>query len=289
MRKEQMITRANKLNLMLEERGIPFRIAYSSFPITEEYQKEGYSFQSKTYNMTPILYFSEEWWGLSDPDLVDRMEQIFKEYAKKVDLEEYLSKEYMLSHVRPVLSSAGNIPVFEEEEILYIQYLDMTVVFELVLTDDGEETSAMKIKKWNMDHASEKISMAELITAAQEYLDQNYEVVSMDDILSGYGDTEKTTGTDNMFSYIVTTKNHIKGASAILSSAALKKVTEVMGTEKVFLIPTSIHEMMIVPSAGMDVEYLKKMIKVGNQTVVSPENRLTDSIYLLQDGEIHLI
>lgn len=113
MRKEQMITRAKKINLILKERKLPFWIEYSSFQITKEYQKEGYSFQSKIYNMAPILYFNEEWWALSDSDLADYMEQIFKETAKKIDIQKYQSKEYILSHVRPVLSSACNIPVFQ--------------------------------------------------------------------------------------------------------------------------------------------------------------------------------
>lgn len=289
MRKEQMIIRAKKINLILEERKLPFWIEYSSFQITKEYQKEGYSFQSKIYNMAPILYFNEEWWALSDSDLADYMEQIFKETAKKIDIQKYQSKEYILSHVRPVLSSACNIPVFQKEKILYVQYLDMAVVFDLVLTENGEETSAMKIKKWNMDHASEKLTMEELLVAAQEYLNQNYEIQSVYDILSEYDNEGETTNIDDVFSYVITTKNHIKGASAILSPIALKEVTEVMGTEKVFLMPTSIHEMMMVPSKGMNVDRLKEMIKVGNQTVVSPESRLTDSIYLLENGVIRLM
>lgn len=51
-----------------------------------------------------------------------------------------------------------------------MHYLDMALVFELILEEDEEGTAAIKIKRWNLQNATGEISMEDLLLAAQQYI-----------------------------------------------------------------------------------------------------------------------
>lgn len=283
--KTKMVKRAEKLNQIFQERNCSFQIIYESEIIINRGRRDAYSFRSEIYNVTPIMYFNEEWWVFSDEELADYMEKIFAEHAKKVNAREYLSREYILSHVRPVLLSADNIPILEEKDIVYMHYLDMVLSFELILEEDEEGTAAIKIKRWNLKNTIKEISMEELLLAAQRYILKNYEIQEIDDVLEE-GGYDKEDYADKPPIYVVTTKNHVKGAAAILSPEVLDQLTEKLGTETILFLPASIHEMMAVAAEDLDIDHAKNMVRVANRTIVEPENRLTDSVYILENGMI---
>lgn len=283
--KNKMVKRAERLNRIFQERNCPFQIGYESEPIINKGRRDAYLFQSEIYNLTPTMYFNEEWWVFNDVELADYMEKIFLEHAKKIDTHKYLSREYILSHVRPVFSDADNIPILEEKDIVYMHYLDMALFFELILEEDEEGTASIKIKRWNLKNTIKEISMEELLLAAQRYILKNYEIQEIDDALEE-GGYDKEDYADKPPIYVVTTKNHVKGAAAILSSEVLNQLTEKMGTETIIFLPASIHEMMAVAAEDLDVDHAKTMVRVANRTIVEPENRLTDSVYILENGMI---
>ena len=283
--KNKMVKRAERLNRIFQERNCPFQIGYESEPIINKGRRDAYLFQSETYNLTPTMYFNEEWWVFNDVELADYMEKIFLEHARKIDTHKYLSREYILSHVRPVFSDADNIPILEEKDIVYMHYLDMALFFELILEEDEEGTASIKIKRWNLKNTIKEISMEELLLAAQRYILKNYEIQEIDDALEE-GGYDKEDYADKPPIYVVTTKNHVKGAAAILSSEVLNQLTEKMGTETIIFLPASIHEMMAVAAEDLDVDHAKTMVRVANRTIVEPENRLTDSVYILENGMI---
>lgn len=285
--KEQMITRAVKLNEILERRGLPCRVVYNKISIVNGKDKDAYSFESSDYNMLPILYFNKAWWAFSDAELADYMGLLFVRNARKVNIRKYQSKEYILSHVRPVLVSKENIPMLEKEDIVYMYYLDMVVVFELILKENVEGTSAVKLKKWNLENASEKISVEELFLAAQKYVSDNYEVSRMDEVLMSYGE-ERYAEEAVSSTYIVTTQNHIKGAAVMISPVVIDTLMERMDTEKIILLPASIHEMIAVPFDESKIKYLREIVKTMNETIVNTEDKLTDTVYIVSDGVISI-
>ena len=47
-----------------------------------------------------------------------------------------------------------------------------------------------------------------------------------------------------------------------------------------YLIPSSIHEMILVPANSMDENFLREAIRSVNENEVPPEDILTESLYL---------
>ena len=59
----------------------------------------------------------------------------------------------------------------------------------------------------------------------------------------------------------------------------MKSVVKRVG-EKFYVLPSSVHELLVVPSnIGMDVGQLKEMVTSINASEVALEERLSDNVY----------
>lgn len=78
--------------------------------------------------------------------------------------------------------------------------------------------------------------------------------------------------------YAITNEYTRNGFSGIFYPGVLKCLGKRFGN--FYLLPSSIHEALIVPEdCGMTPEYLKEMVHSVNTDVVSPDEYLSDSIY----------
>lgn len=77
----------------------------------------------------------------------------------------------------------------------------------------------------------------------------------------------------------MTNESGIDGAAAIACPEVLKAVQKQIG-EDFYILPSSIHETLILPKSQTDdVEGLKQMVSSINEQEVEPEDRLTDQVY----------
>ena len=87
--------------------------------------------------------------------------------------------------------------------------------------------------------------------------------------------------------YIVTNKSNIRGASAILNKKLIKAFAKKMNVDKLIVLPSSIHEMLIIPynefaENNFCMEDMNDMVSVINATEVTPKERLTSRAYLIE-------
>lgn len=68
------------------------------------------------------------------------------------------------------------------------------------------------------------------------------------------------------------------GASVILFPEILSELADGLG-DNLFILPSSIHEVLGVPATGMKANDLRAMVRSINQTEVAPEERLSDEVY----------
>lgn len=82
--------------------------------------------------------------------------------------------------------------------------------------------------------------------------------------------------------HILTNQNNIHGASAILNKQALKDFGATYNVDKILVLPSSTHEMLIAPyTEDMNIEEFASMVTEINHTQVDPTERLTDTAYIL--------
>lgn len=83
--------------------------------------------------------------------------------------------------------------------------------------------------------------------------------------------------------YIVTNTMNYRGASAILDIDSLKKLGQKLNAHRFIMLPSSIHEMIVIPDDGnSNIEEFNAMVQEVNETQVDPEERLTDRAYIIE-------
>ena len=88
--------------------------------------------------------------------------------------------------------------------------------------------------------------------------------------------------------YVLTNVGKYNGAAAILDEKLMEQISEKF-QEGFYIIPSSIHETLIVPkSQPLTITYLENMVSEINATEVSPEEMLSNHIYEY-DAEKHEI
>ena len=82
--------------------------------------------------------------------------------------------------------------------------------------------------------------------------------------------------------HVITNSEKYKGAATILNRKVLRSFAREHHTNMLFVLPSSVHEMMISPfTEKTTADELSVIVKEVNETQVAPEERLTDRAYIL--------
>ncbi len=79
--------------------------------------------------------------------------------------------------------------------------------------------------------------------------------------------------------YVVTNRLRFFGASCALLPGVLQELARSQGWEDCYVIPSSVHEMLLLPCWAGDAEGLREIIRDINDHAVEPEERLSYSVY----------
>lgn len=80
---------------------------------------------------------------------------------------------------------------------------------------------------------------------------------------------------------VLTNINHTFGASLIIKEEVLEKAMERMHTDELIILPSSIHEVLVINANGIekDIASFKEMVKAVNDTEVKPSEILSYNVY----------
>lgn len=82
--------------------------------------------------------------------------------------------------------------------------------------------------------------------------------------------------------YVMTNTSKVRGASAILNKKALAEFGKKHNTDKVVVLPSSVHEMLLVPyTEEIDIDTFSEMVEEVNNAEVDQTERLTDRAYII--------
>ncbi len=82
--------------------------------------------------------------------------------------------------------------------------------------------------------------------------------------------------------HVITNSQKFKSAATIMNRKALRTFTQKYRTNMLFVLPSSIHEMMIAPyDSRLNLDELSAMVEEINETQMAPEERLTDRAYII--------
>ena len=263
-------------------------------------QLTGLTIMAPNRNIAPTIYlesFYEQYQkGEGVEEILERIANLQLENEMDMDFDTSLvtNFENCKDKIYPKLVSAE----WNQETLEtcpYVPMEDLAVIFYIDLSSEGNGSMTIKIHKglmdmWNLTiEELNDIAISNLKRTNSGTLQSMSEVMvdmMLPDFLEQYeGDEEAAKAmletmmpTDNVM-YVLSNKSKLNGSNMILDYEMMHQVVEKIG-EEFFILPSSIHELLIVPIAShMQIEDLRHMVCEVNDTQVSLEERLSDNVY----------
>lgn len=237
--------------------------------------------------IAPIIYTNEmiklaENGEVSLSEVVDEIISEYEQHRKiQFDMDQFMDKEFILSHVYIGIQKVSDEENIEKKKC-DLEGLEVYLYIRDCVQRAGGYSAKLNknlLKLANLDE-TEVWKSARKNTFAETQI-QNMLSLLADLECVPHEMAEKESEFPQM--YVVTNTYKFRGASAIIDKNALKAFGRVHGIDKLIVIPSSIHEMLIMPYDGkMKIDDVSAIVAEVNLTQVEPEERLTNQAYLIE-------
>lgn len=212
--------------------------------------------------------------------ILDRLERVYEENKpeQSFDISKILDYESIKENLRAKLI---NYELNREflKEVPHRKFLDLAIVAYISLEMEEEIEGSATITVKNNLQQTWKVDTEELIDTALENIKGDVVVADMSEYvdMSLFGDTEKLFDI-----YVITNRLKLHGAVAMLQRDRLKQFAEEQEKETLTILPSSIHECLIINAEDGDknTDELREMVKEVNETVVSDQDILSNNVYI---------
>ena len=154
-------------------------------------------------------------------------------------------------------------------DIIKVPYLDLEVHFRIIVDDETSivvSHSILDITELRKDYET-------LMACAEKNTRAKLKITTLGEIL-GLPDMTYPPIT------VIANESNYNGASGILFEDIFKELCEKYGREKCYILPSSIHELLVYfPNDGDNKETFDAMVREVNKNEVRPEDRLADHAY----------
>ncbi len=266
---------------------------------------------SKNANIAPVIYlesfYADYEEGKTFGTIMNEIIKIYWDYVPKedYDFKKLLDFEYVKPRICAKLCNAGKNTELLKTAV-YTEYLDLAVLYYIELDNLQIGTGNVTIRK---EYAKDwGVSINELSAIALENSVRKFpaKLISMNEFFEdylrkkpafvdmireaeygGYCDYLDAIKKTEPMLWILTNSKQTNGSSAILYPGVIEEFAKKRGSN-VFILPSSIHELILVPESCIDesgrdwdekVDELKSMIAYVNDAEVSEGEFLSYSLY----------
>lgn len=253
--------------------------------------KAGLSIREDEHDVSPLLYLDDYYIHYQNGELLENIiRNIRADYDKKVQMAAVkIPNLQEFENIRGrVIYRLVNYEKNKEilEDCPHIRLYDLAVTFRWVarIDDVGVSTSLItnkQVKEWG-------VSVNDLVLAARQNTPRLFpaQIIDMEEMLAGM--VSFILYPSDIPMYILTNKQELNGASALLYGDVLKDFANKKGAD-MYILPSSIHEVIMVPADRInDPTKLLSMVHDANTTVVSIGDVLSDSVYYYDRKTDHI-
>lgn len=248
-------------------------------------ERIGLTITDKHVNISPTIYLEEYYMqfqnGNSIENIVKSILEVYQEVKFDHNWQIHSIKEFERMRSKIVYKM---INAEKNETLLktmpYIKYLDLAIVFYILFEKNESGTANIPItydliRLWGVT-----------IDDVEQNAFQNAPTLLPASLKPMKLVIDELMGTDlnkeepsEEFMYVLSNSIRSFGASCILYDGVLEEIGERFG-ENYYILPSSIHETIIVPESNSPCRtHLKEMVVEINQTQVDEEEVLSDRIY----------
>ncbi len=162
------------------------------------------------------------------------------------------------------------------ERCPYFRYLDLAITFRFIVKLDDNSVATALIS--NKDIKRMNISKEQLYDIAMENTRRLFpEIIRcMDELICDIEQICPEEERNKLF--VLTNSTGVNGATCLLYEDVIKNFAASKG-KSLYILPSSIHEVIIMCCDDVDKERLKCLIKEVNKFVVSEVDYLSDNVY----------
>lgn len=215
---------------------------------------------------------------LENEKIADMVIAAFEESkTPKFDVERLSTKEYILDHVIPcVIGKRGNQELLAKNA--NVQFLDLAYTLRVMIPGEGSYLLT--------NDMVEKIgsNVPELFRRARENMVRDYKtkIIPIENavasILGQCEESDKDIPDEECGMAVLTNTEKLYGANGFLRKDLLKKYAERIGKD-LYILPSSVHELLVVPKGSVDVEQLREMVREVNDNEVDDVDILSYTVY----------
>lgn len=224
---------------------------------------------------SPVYYPDPDFWRKSEEYLADILEHFFDQYMDSSsihpdEVKDYLNPDRIREEIMPRVFNASNAGSMELDGLIHREILDLSIGYCIPISEEADIRVSRKLLE------KVKISEKEADQCAFRNLYGQYFYAPLRDVLSGMGDEVVDSPLN-----VLTTLERRYGAACMLSEKIMNEVCSETGNNLVIL-PSSIHEVLILNADREfgDLDGLIDIVRNINATVLKPEDRLSDNVYL---------
>lgn len=273
--------------LLQEQLGDGYELTIHNVRKLNDTQLCGIGVRNKSANIGPIIYLEEYYQhhlnGMSIEEIIGRILNTYEE----VKCENSVSTEFLQwNNVKPkIVMKLINLKENEEylKNIVYVPFHDLAIVFCVLVEMDSHGCASCVIKNeflnvWN-------VTKEEIYEIAKENTPKllPYNMIPLSSIVDEFDCFNEFLELMKFMEiekeiFILTNKFHTFGTSSILYEDMLETIIKEVGKD-FFLIPSSIHEWIIIPNSLYEKEIIDEIIKEVNDTLLKDDEILGNHCY----------
>lgn len=238
-------------------------------------------------NISPTIYLNPYYHrflnGVAMEDIYEDILTTYRENQPKEDFDISLFKDFSKAKehiIMKLVNYSRNSEILKD--IPHVRFQDLAIIFVVAVCDFMNEYATILIH--NQHLPLWEISQEELYEIAIKNTPQllPYRFEPMEKMLEHLMDTPLPFPSEIHMS-VLTNKIKIHGATCMVYPGLLKEISDLL-EDDLIIIPSSIHEVLIIPSQTVKDEYTMQdfsdMIIEVNETQLTDDEMLSDHAYL---------
>ena len=231
--------------------------------------------------IAPCIYIDEMLEKCESPRQAADMVINFYESHRAVnlgcDISDLTNPEYITAHTFVGLQKTSDEDIVHRDS-MYEGIEEFLYLRGEVTEPDGCHWS-VKLKPAMIKELDED----ELWKSAKKRTFGEFKIQALNEVIAGLGFDNIPDCPDMPNLYVISNAEKFRGAACACDVESIRKWAGEHDFHKLVVLPSSIHEMLIVPVADgeYDLDSFSHMVEEVNNTQVAPTERLTDRAYIL--------
>lgn len=198
---------------------------------------------------------------------------------EEFDVNEITSEEYIRENLGAILLNRENNKELLKQYV-WEPFLNLAIVYKVNVK--APETGEASYKLSNEAFENTSITRNELSKIAFKNMHKTNEPVfkSMTEVLSEIMGAPLETVDENNIMSVLSNTTKVHGAIWMADKRVMNAILKTLQVDTVAVLPSSIHEVIIVKEDAKNYDELVNMVKEVNETQVSEQERLADCIYI---------